>query len=351
VSPAGAVKRLALALLLLLRFLFPAGCITLMSYNVENLFDDVDNGTEFKEFDPGRGAWNGEFFKLRIDTIAEVIRKVAAGGPDVLVLQEIENENALRALVGGGLKGMGYDHLALAPKKKLTANVGIASRLPIVRVHTHHVGPWKRNPVRDILEVELQAGENTLHLFDVHWKSKTGGTRETEASRLESSGAIAKRIREILAQDPAADIVVAGDMNENLDEYSRVGRKYQTALIPASARTPSEYARRSLFLAGSARGMDTAGERIVLYDPWFELEEGMRGSYVYQGEWQTMDHFLLSPGLLDSHGFTYRRGSFTVARLPFLLSPNGSPKKWNGLKGQRGYSDHLPLLITLEVGK
>jgi hypothetical protein len=97
--------------------------------------------------------------------------------------------------------------------------------------------------------------------------------------------------------------------------------------------------------------MDGAGERIVLYDPWFELREEMRGSYVFQGEWQTMDHILLSSGLFDSRGFTYRQGSFSVARLPFLLSTKGFPKKWSGLKGPRGYSDHLPLLITLGVGK
>jgi endonuclease/exonuclease/phosphatase family metal-dependent hydrolase len=162
---------------------------------------------------------------------------------------------------------------------------------------------------------------------------------------------VAARIREVLSGDPAADIVVAGDMNETLDEYARSGRKYQTALIPESAGAPARYATRSLFLAASPPGIGGAGDRLVLYDPWFEMAEGERGSYVYQGEWQTLDHILLSPGLFDSRGFTYKRGSFSVMRLPFLLTPKGEPRRWKGLKGPRGYSDHLPLLVTLEIGK
>jgi len=56
-----------------------ASGLTLMSYNVENLFDDVHNGSEYREFDPGRGTWNAEFFKVRIKSIAEVVRKAVPG--------------------------------------------------------------------------------------------------------------------------------------------------------------------------------------------------------------------------------------------------------------------------------
>jgi len=322
-----------------------------MSYNVENLFDDVDNGSEFREFDPGRGAWSTELFQVRVDTIAEVVRKSVAGGPDVLLLQEVENENALEVLVRKGLRGMGYRDLVIVPKKRLAASIGIVSRLPIARVRTHAVGPWNGDPVRDILEVEIEMSGHTLHLFNNHWKSKTGGTKATEPSRLESSGAVARRIREILAQDPAADIVLAGDMNENLDEYALIGRKYQTALLPAMEKVSAEFERQSLFLAGNARQPGIAGDRVTLYEPWFELPGERRGSYVYQGDWQTMDHLLLSAGLLDSQGFSYRWGSFSVVTLPFLLTEKGVPRKWAGLAGTRGYSDHLPLLITLELRK
>ena len=85
----------------------------------------------------------------------------------------------------------------------------------------------------------------------------------------------------------------------------------------------------------------------MLYEPWYELPEAKRGSYFYQGGWETMDHILLSAGLFDTHGFHYHPGSFTALRLAFLLRPNGTPRSGH-LTGTRGYSDHLPLLLTLD---
>ena len=117
-----------------------------------------------------------------------------------------------------------------------------------------------------------------------------------------------------------------------------------------STATPRAYAAASLFLADAATGLGVdASGRVILYEPWLELPAAERGSYFYQGEWETMDHILLSAGLFDSHGFRYRKGGFRVMKLPFLLRPDGTPRKWTHLKAERGYSDHLPLLITLQT--
>ncbi|MGA2976480.1 MAG: endonuclease/exonuclease/phosphatase family protein [Spirochaetia bacterium] len=343
---------IALALAVCLAVSSSAATVTLMTYNVENLFDDVRDGTEYREFDPGTGKWNAEFFKVRIETIGEVVRKAIAGGPDILLLQEVENENTLKALVQQGFKGMGYAAQVLVPKKKLSANVAIVSRLAITRVRSHAVPPWRGDtPVRDIIEAEIQVSGHTLYVLNNHWKSKTEGVKATEASRREAASVLARRIREILTQDPAADIIAAGDMNESIDEYGRVGGRYQTALLPENQNVPKLIADRSIFLSANIRGLEARGERCMLYDPWYEIEESRRGSYFYQGEWLTVDHMLLSAGLFDMNGFSYQRESFAPVRLPFLLTAKGAPRKWTGLAGDRGYSDHLPLLLTLNVRK
>jgi len=348
-------RRAALALFILL-FPLPsfsfAASLTVMSYNVENFFDDVHNGTEYREFDPSKGKWNTEFFTLRMDTIAEVVRKSVAGGPDILLLQEVENENALRALVDHGLAGMGYAWTAFVPKKGLSANLAIVSRVPIQTVHSWAVAPWKAStPIRDIVEAEILAEGHILHVLDNHWKAKTEGSKVTEQSRRGSAAVLGARIRELLAQDPLADIIAAGDFNENLDEYAQSGRKYQTALLPEDENPRALEPLQSIFLAGNLRGLGISGDRCVLYDPWFEVDSQRRGSYYYQKDWLTFDHMLLSPGLFDVRGFAYRWGSFGPVRLAFLLTANGVPRKWTGLAGERGYSDHLPLLLTLDVKK
>jgi endonuclease/exonuclease/phosphatase family metal-dependent hydrolase len=346
-GPGGFVSWTAFALAL--AFASPASALTIMSYNVENLFDDVRNGTEYREFDPGKGKWTSDSFLQRVQVISEVVRKSTAGGPDVLLLQEVENGNALSVLVEQGLRGMGYRWYALVPKKGLAAGVAVVSRIPIARVRTHVVGAWKANAVmRDILEAEIDVHGHLLHVLNNHWKSKTEGGKATEISRRESASVLAGRIAEILAQDPAADIVAAGDMNESIDERDRVGHRYLTALMPAEEGGRPPAATGGIFLTASVPPFPGSADRCVMFDPWFELEPASRGSYSWQGDWLTVDHMLLSAGLFDREGFSYRRASFSAARMPFLLDERGLPRRSSPVGGKGGFSDHLPILLALD---
>ncbi len=342
------MRPLACVPVLLVAIAVSGGGLTVMSYNVENLFDDVHNGGEYPEFDPSRGKWTSDLFQARVDALAEVIRKAVPGGPDIILLQEVENENALDTLVGRGLSGMGYRWPVFVPKHGVSANLAILSRLPVARVHSWAVGPWGRSsPMRDVIEAEIEIGGHILHVFDNHWKAKTGGgARATEVSRRESAAVLSARVREILAGEPDADILVAGDFNESFDEEARAAGKYVTALVADTSR-PAEPAQ-SIALSADAAGLGASGDRLELYEPWFEVRGVLRGSYAFQGDWLTVDHMLLSPGLLDRKGLAYRRGSFGPARLPFLLGPDGTPRSAADPRGPKGYSDHLPILLTLD---
>jgi endonuclease/exonuclease/phosphatase family metal-dependent hydrolase len=320
-----------------------------MSYNVENLFDDVYDGTEYPEFDPRGGKWTTEMFLTRIDTVAEVIRRAVPGGPDIVALQEVENENALKTLADRGLRGLGYTRAILVPNRGAATNVGILTRMPVSRVHSSWVTARTSSAARDILEIEILHGDLLLHVFNNHWKSKTEGARETEGSRINAARTLAERVREILEQNPAADIIAAGDLNEAMDEFARASGKYRTALMPIEAGVSDEYGLDGMLLTSIPPQTGMTGGHPVFYDPWGETAEGARGSYFYRGAWETVDHILMTGGLFDSLGFSYSSGSFRVYREPFLLLPGGAPMKWEGTKGRRGYSDHLPLLLTLEI--
>jgi hypothetical protein len=69
---------------------------------------------------------------------------------------------------------------------------------------------------------------------------------------------------------------------------------------------------------------------------------------VFRGSWQTPDHVLLAPGLRDRRGFRWPPGAFRVVRPPFLLEAgSGFPRRF----ASGGASDHLPLLLSLRVGR
>ncbi len=331
---------ISLVLFVLPLSLFSEAKITIMSYNVHNLFDDVDDGSEYAEFKSEKSIWGTEQFEKKLKRLAQVIRMCCFKGADVIALQEVENLNALRLLRERYLKGMGYNYVVTAPQEGVAVRVALLSRLPIRQVRCHSMAEWEGNPLRNILEAELEYKGNTFFIFNNHWKSKSGGVQPTEQARLYAASVILRRIRSILEERPDADIVILGDLNENVEEYlevrSGVSRGgYQTALIPISAPFEESYGTTSIFLADRPEAAGIFNGRLVLYEPWYELDMQERGSYLFQARWQTPDHILLSAGLFDGQGLAYQPGDFKVERSDFLL-------KWE-------YSDHLPLIIILRI--
>ncbi len=337
--------------------------ITIMSYNVDNLFDDVSNGTEYREYDPSRGHWNRDMYLTKLRNIARVIVDSSRRGPDIIALQEVENRNVVDTLNSMYLDGLDYRYIAIVPREGVATNVAVLSRYPIRSVHSYFVGDWDGRPLRDVLETDIDIGGTILYLFNNHWKSKNGGVRKTEVARLRAASVLLNRIRDLVNRDATADIVVVGDLNEDFNEYVRTGGRYRTALISINPRsTPFEYFKDSLLLTDDISligGIERRNKENLFYEPWFEYisntERGELpgrkynfGSYVYRGRWETPDHILLFPTLFDNRGLFYTSGHFRVVKENFMLTSRGYPLKWY-CRGKRckGFSDHLPILITL----
>ncbi|MBN1697561.1 MAG: endonuclease/exonuclease/phosphatase family protein [Spirochaetales bacterium] len=320
--------------------------ITVMSYNVQTLFDDVDDGTEYPAFDPGSGKWNSNLFAIKLQAVGKVIREACLNGPDILALQEVENGNTLTMLNTRVLKECGYTWKVLVPAPGSATNTAILSRYPILRTHAHHTG---LPALRFILEVEISIDGRILYLFNNHWKSHTEGSRVTEPSRREAAYVLKQRVAVILERNPGAAIIVTGDFNENVDEYRERTFSYQTAFIPSDIDVPGDFHEKSVFLTPDTGEAGYSENRLVLYDLWYELPRTGWGSYAYNGRWYTFDHVLLTRGLCDGDGLDYRTGSFSVVKHSFLVDKHtGFPIKWDTSR-KKGYSDHLPLLIKVGV--
>ncbi len=311
-----------------------------MSYNVENLFDDVDDGTEYSEYDPGAGAWTREKFLAKCRNIAEVIRASCTGGPDIVALQEVENLHALSVLNADYLEDLGYVEQVCESSVGTSVNTALLSKIPLSYVRFHGISHGTGE--RSIMEVELVVRGNALVLFNNHWKSKSGGAANTEEQRLFQAGVLTDRIKEILKSEPHAEILVVGDFNENIDEYERVGRTYQTAIMPFDQVGTMAHRTKSIFFSSERSSLGVKESMVVLHSPW--PESGEPGSYWYRDAWETIDHAFLSPGLMDSVGIVFAR--FSVVKKDFMLTEAKIPLRWNPERAF-GYSDHLPLLIVL----
>ena len=336
-----------------------ARTITVVSYNVQNLFDATDDGGEYRQFTRA-GGWTSVLYTAKLRAIGRALRAAERGGADLVALQEVEHYGAAQQLVNLELTGLGYRHVVWLPDPHNPTGPVVLSKLAVRRVGALWVsrspgdGPrdgFKEDqdpPLRPILEVELALGAAgdapSLFLFNNHWKSKQGGAAATEGYRRRSAALLAARLDEIVAADPTAEILVVGDLNEAVDEYARQGRRYVTALMPAPEASDA---------AGVLRVTGTippAAAPLELFSPWLGYQAGAAppGSYHFRDAWVTIDHVLLGPGLFDEVGLSYAAGGFAVIH-DGLLDAGGAPRGFHRGPPPSGFSDHLPLRLELTL--
>ncbi|MDA3938899.1 MAG: endonuclease/exonuclease/phosphatase family protein [Spirochaetia bacterium] len=317
--------------------------LVFMSYNTQNIFDDIDNGTEYPEFDPSNGEWGTSLYNTRLINLSEVIRRSVSGGPDLIALQEIENKKVAEDLIDGYLKGMDYNYLIVTDLDYSAIQLGFISRLELENIKIHQIIQDGKIIGRPILEASITTDTNLIYVFNNHWKSKLGGAEETEPARIASSALLSRRINELQLADPMVEIVVLGDLNENWDEYRQNNGDYTTALIPFE-----DYVRTTgsiLITENKNSFSELANPGIIhMFSPWCTYTESY-GSYVYNDSWETIDHILLNSSMFNGKGYDYK--SFSVVSDDFLLNTWDQPLSWRTETGL-GYSDHLPILLKIE---
>ncbi|MDR0410762.1 MAG: endonuclease/exonuclease/phosphatase family protein [Treponema sp.] len=316
-----------------------AGVLTIISWNVQAVFDGKEDGVEYREYTDG---WIQEKYLARLNTIGAALDSIGVI-PDILNLVEVENADVLEDLSKGALAKHGYYWTFFGHNKGSALGIGVLSRLPLTNTQVHSAHNDGLIAPRPVLEAQVIAEEQTIVLFFCHWKSKIGGDAETELSRRLSARVIARRIQEIHDETPNTPIVVMGDLNENHDEFFRQDGAYITALLPDHPTAAEMAQGLTDFLVISADKPPTAVHfpGPTFYSPWVEMEGG---SYNYRKSWETIDHFLLSAPFFDETGWDF--ASCTVIRHPSFLNKYRTPYSYNPKTGD-GLSDHLPLLLTL----
>lgn len=318
----------------------PPSELTILSWNVQNLFDDVADGGEYDEFNPEEGEWSTPLFYKRLNRVGEVLSRCLEDFPQILLLQEVENLNTLSVL-GDEVLGNHYPWQILLEEDDMSIHTAVLSSVPVKSVSRLETGHWGQLRLRPILEVRFDLNGRDLIVFNNHWKSRSGGVAATEEGRLVSASILVNRIRSLIEEDPDVLIIAAGDFNENHDEYKKIGRAYRTALIPAIESVPDEW-DDSLYICSDGSDSRLFADKVVLYSPWYDVNSA--GSYVYKSKWSKIDHFFLWKSLFDGSGYEYE--SFEVIKEDMLLNEYNFPARWDTYK-EEGYSDHLPVLLKL----
>lgn len=331
--------RLSILLLLFFTLIPPleASVFKIASYNVENLFDAVTDGTEYRVYVPDtRHGWNREMARIKTANIARVIKDLNA---DVVALQEVESKRALIALKQV-LKdsGTNYPYVEITAKRTTPVTCAVLSVFPIIEKKEIEVDDER---LRNILQITLDVYGHPITLFINHWKSKS----RPESLRVISARTLRRAIDRL---DPKAEFVLIGDFNSNHNEFETFRNK--TKLNNTGGMTGINQ------ILGTVQGTrminetdltNQAGNRF-LYNLWLEVQPSRRWSYNLFGRKETPDSIILSKALYDDRGISYVDNSFYKFHPDYLFNDRALyrwqiTRKGKGRHLGRGYSDHLPI--------
>jgi endonuclease/exonuclease/phosphatase family metal-dependent hydrolase len=324
--------------------------LSVLSWNVQALFDGEDQGTEYDDYSLSEG-WSKEKYEARLNSIAKGINAIPER-PDIIGLIEVENAEILEDIISTSLKDQGYRWTFFARNPEGALGIGIISKHPFLETKSHSIiADGEINP-RPMAEIRVDVGGEPLVLFVCHWKSKLGDPEITEAQRKASARLALRRVMELEQESPGIPIIVMGDLNENHDEFYREGGSFITALLPddedAAILAENASSITQDFLVVTQEKAQQAVHfdypHNLFYTPWGN--ELQNGSYVYRENWETIDHFLVRPSLYDGLGWDFSSCT-TLTTSPFTTAA-GNPASYNPRTGW-GISDHLPLLMTMEL--
>lgn len=315
--------------------------VSLMTYNVQNLFDNLhDDRKDDRVFLPlseknsdehkkacgwTRGKdkqlcytldWSDNLVKTKLERLAQIIMREEDGhGPDVLILQEVENYAILRRLTKEFLGGAGYHIIHFESKDRRGIDVAILTRLRLHEIPSYHEIPFKKKfESRGILEATLiMPNKDLLTVFAMHLPS----AQAPPIFRQKSIKFLTK-LAERLPKDRY--VIAAGDTN-----------------IAASEEKDTEILAK-------------------LAEPYWKVSHKLgckdcKGTYFYEKDdaWSFFDMFFFAPRLFESTA-TWRVNTKSIRLAnsqPLQISPRKTPQGYDAPEFA-GVSDHFPVYVEIE---
>lgn len=280
--------------------------IKLASWNLQTFFDSVDVGTEYHDFS-SKNNWSEEKYRTRLSRFCEILEISDA---DIFVMQEIENEGVLYDIINNyrlqGRRDKAYNYGCFIGDKNQAFGCGVLSKIPIFNIKSHQIDvrteSEKQPDMRPLMEFSIDE-KGRKRIFVCHWKSKSGGKKETEHWRNYQEKLLTNVINYSSFQ-----FVICGDFNRDIKDFN---------------------IRENKVIFNNA---------ISLISSWLTSTNTDEGSYFYQDEWEKIDHFFVSENCKIKDFFAIKNGpNITCEGIPFRYN------LWNG----QGYSDHLPIVCTV----
>ena len=282
--------------------------LCVVSYNVENLFypkHDTVAGIEKDDLEwtlEGERRWSYSRYYRKVENIARVLTNIGEWpGVDMVGLQEVENALCVKRLCTTLRRGE-YDFVHYESPDRRGIDVALIYKKARVDTLSSKAIRVEELMTRDILYVCARVDKrDTMHVFVCHLPSQRGGKAESEWKRQAAKQVLQQAVDSVYGTNPNAKIIVMGDMN-----------------------------------SGELRMRGLENERM----------KG-EGTHKYQGRWTFLDHFYVSPSIDSiSEARIYDAEWIQETDEKYMgLKPK---RNYNGFRYQNGFSDHLPIVLTIK---
>jgi hypothetical protein len=310
---------------------------TIAFYNVENLFDTINDPLKMDEdyLPGGKYHWNSKRYHLKLKNLAKAVKEIGMGaGPEIIGFCEIENKNVLYDLIRQeGLSEENYKVIQYNSRDRRGVDVALiykSSAFTPFASRPYSVKSLKdvKWNTRDLLLVSGRINRDTVHILVNHWTSRQGGQKESESKRIILARLGRKIIDSLERNSPEARIIIMGDFNDEPQNISL--SKY----LGCTDQLPLKEGK--------------------IYNSFIPLEKAGKGTVKFQRSWDMFDQIMISGGLLNNGSLRYKDYSKGILDADWLhyknVKTNGPFRTFQGSKYLGGYSDHLPVYIKLVDG-
>ena len=310
---------------------------TIAFYNLENLFDTINDPMKYDEASPimELKTNRADAFNKKTQNMARVIAdigfEVTSNAPAILGVSEVENRAVLETLVNDSLlrhKNYGIVHYDSPDIRGIDVGL-LYQKALFTPLHTSkyelkiYDEDGKRVYTRDQLLVSGLLEDDMIHVIVNHWPSRRGGEESSRPKRV-AAAKLSKRIVDSLqSNDPYAKIFIMGDLNDDP--------------INASVKDilKAEKNKNKVGLKG-------------LFNPFESFYKNGIGTTAYRDAWSLFDQIIISKPLLEKDYSSFRFYKAGVFNKNYLTTSTGTYKgypfrSWTYGGFSDGFSDHFPV--------
>lgn len=315
---------------------------TIAFYNVENLFDTINNPKKFDDdrTPNGKDRYTSKIYWDKIDKLSRVLseigRKETQTSPVILGVCEIENRAVLEDLITSKKlieQHYGIVHYDSPDERGIDVALLYQKRYfkPISH-KTHKLlifkDDGKRDFTRDQLVVSGILDSELIHVIVNHWPSRSGGEAKSRPFRLAAAKVNKRIIDSLQAMNHEAKIITMGDFNDDPD-------------------SPSV----KKILNAKEKKQDVQ-KGIGLYNPMANMHRRGLNTLAYRDNLNLFDQIIFTQPFLEKEYNSYRFYKAGIYNKRYLITDKGRFKgypfrSYNYNTYQGGYSDHFPVYIYL----